>query len=272
MLITIRCSARRFSELAEFSFFGMLSRCCDKRKRKPVMARGYRGFGVVAAAAVFMLMAVDSSARASEIEDPAAIRDAVEAAVRPQLATMKDARVEIEVGTIDPRLRLPPCPALDVSVPTTRTPAISVKVSCFSPQWSLYVPVRIHAWVEAVVAATNLAPNTKISARDLARGQVDAFAASGGLLTDPRQAEGKVLRGAVMMGAPVPSPLLDQPVTVHRGQRVVLTLTDRTMTIRTTAIAMEDGRIGDNIAVQNPDSRKMLHATVDQDGGVELKF
>jgi flagella basal body P-ring formation protein FlgA len=157
-------------------------------------------------------------------------------------------------------------------VPPTRAAAISVKVGCPSPQWSLYVPVRVHAWVEAVVAASNLAPNTTIAARDLARGHVDAFAAPMGLLTDPREAEGKVLRGPVMMGAAVTSALLDQPVTVRRGQRVVLTLTDRTMTIRATAVAMEDGRIGDNIAVQNPETRKMLHATVDRDGGVELKF
>ena len=251
----------------------MLRRWCDKRKGKLAVALRQRRYGGSAAlVAVAALLALGTSAMAAGIEDPAAIRSAVEAAVRPKLAAMKDATFEVAVGAVDPRLRLPACPALDVAVPPARASAISVKVSCFSPEWSLYVPVRIHAWVDAVVAATNLAPNTTLSARDLARGQVDAFAVFSGLVTDPRQAEGKVLRGAVMMGAPVLTPLLDEPITVRRGQRVVLTLTDRTMTLRTTAVALEDGRVGDNIAVQNPETRKMLHATVDRDGGVEMKF
>lgn len=235
------------------------------------MAFRHGRIGVAAVAAIVVLIMADTCVRAADIQDPAAIRVAIENAVRPRLAAMKDASVDIEVGAIDPRLRLAACPALDVQVPPTRAAAISVKVSCFSPEWSLYVPVRIHAWIDAVVAATNLAPNTVIAARDLARGQVDAFAAFGGFVTDPRQAEGKVLRGAVMMGSPILSPLLDQPVTVRRGQRVILTVTDRTMTIRASAIAMEDGRIGQNISVQNPETRKTFHATVGHDG-VELKF
>jgi flagella basal body P-ring formation protein FlgA len=52
----------------------------------------------------------------------------------------------------------------------------------------------------------------------------------------------------------------------------VLTLTDTEMTIKTTALAMEDGRVGDSIAVQNPDSQKTLRATVARDGGVEIRF
>jgi flagella basal body P-ring formation protein FlgA len=59
---------------------------------------------------------------------------------------------------------------------------------------------------------------------------------------------------------------------VHRGQRVTLTLTDPEMTIKTTATALDDGRVGDTITVQNADSQKTLRATVSRDGGVEIKF
>jgi flagella basal body P-ring formation protein FlgA len=98
------------------------------------------------------------------------------------------------------------------------------------------------------------------------------FAGRNGILTDPRQAEGKILRAGLQMGAPILSPLLDLPVTVHRGQRIVMTLTDPAMTIKTTGLAMQDGRVGDTIEVQNPDSQKTFRATVADDGGVELKF
>jgi flagella basal body P-ring formation protein FlgA len=130
----------------------------------------------------------------------------------------------------------------------------------------------LHAWVNAVVAATNLPANTILTTAQLTTGRADEFAGSAGLITDLRQVQGKVLRTGLMAGSPVLSSQLDQPVAVRRGQNVVVTLTDSSMTLKTTATAMEDGRIGDNISVQNPASQKTLRATVSRDGGVEIKF
>jgi flagella basal body P-ring formation protein FlgA len=149
---------------------------------------------------------------------------------------------------------------------------MTAKVTCATPSWTLYVPIHLHAWVAAVVAATNLAPNTTLTAAELTRGRADAFAGNGGLLTDSRQVEGKILRVGVMAGAPILSPLLDLPIAVHRGQKVMLTLSDPVMTIKTSATALDDGRVGDTITVQNADSHKTLRATVARDGGVEINF
>ncbi len=149
---------------------------------------------------------------------------------------------------------------------------MTAKVTCQEPNWTLYVPVRLHAWVNAVVAATNLPANTILTTAQLTTGRADEFAGSAGLITDLRQVQGKVLRTGLMAGSPVLSSQLDQPVAVRRGQNVVVTLTDSSMTLKTTATAMEDGRVGDNISVQNPASQKTLRATVSRDGGVEIKF
>jgi flagella basal body P-ring formation protein FlgA len=149
---------------------------------------------------------------------------------------------------------------------------MTAKVTCQTPSWTLYVPVHLHAWVDAVVAATNLAPNTTLAAGQLMRGRADAFASNAGLMTDPRQVEGKILRVGLMAGAPILSPLLDLPISVRRGQKVMLTLTDPGMTVKATATALEDGRVGDSISVENADSQKTLRATVARDGGVEIKF
>jgi flagella basal body P-ring formation protein FlgA len=149
---------------------------------------------------------------------------------------------------------------------------MTAKVSCREPNWTLYVPVHLHAWVNAVVAATNLPPNITLTAAQLTTGRADQLAGSAGLVTDPRLVQGKVLRVGLMAGNPVLSTLLDQPIAVRRGQNVVLTLIDASMTLKTTATAMEDGRVGDSISVQNAASQKTLRATVSRDGGVEIKF
>jgi len=185
---------------------------------------------------------------------------------------MTGATGDVEVGTIDSRLRLEACPNIQVELPPTNAATMTAKVTCETPTWTLYVPVHLHAWVNAVVAATNLAPNTVLTATQLTSGRADQLASSAGLIIDPRQAEGRVLRVGLMAGNPVLSSLIDQPIAVHRGQNVVLTLIDHSMTLKTTATAKEDGRVGDNITVENPASQKTLRATVSRDGGVEIKF
>jgi flagellar basal body P-ring formation protein FlgA len=209
---------------------------------------------------------------AAEAETPGSIRAAIEAAVAPRLAAVKDAAVETAVGAIDARLRLPSCPAVEVTLPPTNAAVMTAKVECDAPSWTIYVPVHLHAWVDAVVASVNLAPNTKLTADDLSRSRVDVFAGNGGLLTEPSQAEGKILRVGLLAGAAVLSPFLEWPTVVHRGQKVLLTLTDSTMIIKSTALALEDGRVGESISVENPDTQKTMRATVVSDGTVEIKF
>ena len=236
------------------------------------MAGKYRRNAVAAVGAAVLLLSNVSGAAANEIQDQAAIRAAIEASIAPRLAALPGTDGQIDVGTIDSRLRLPACSNITVDLPSANAALITAKVTCPSPTWTLYVPVRLHAWVEAVVAATNLPPNTTLTASQLTRGRADAFAGNGGLITDMRQVEGKVLRAGIMAGAPILTPQLDLPIAVHRGQRVMLTLTDPDMVIKTTATALDDGRIGDTIQVQNADSQKTLRATVARDGGVEINF
>jgi flagellar basal body P-ring formation protein FlgA len=200
------------------------------------------------------------------------IRAAIHAAAGSAIPAAVGARLEIQVGNIDPRIQLPQCAQLRVSVPRAIAPALTARVSCDAPFWTLYVPLQVQAWGRVVVAATDLAPNTTLEPEDLAMGRVDLLTANGGYLTDPVEAEGRILRVNIRAGAPIPASLLAQPLLVHRGETVVLTLQDNGITIRTNVVALQDGRAGESILVQNPESRKDLRATVSSAGGVEMRF
>lgn len=226
---------------------------------------------VIAAIATLAAAASRQGVAAAETQDLATIRSAVERAAAARIA-MNGADVQIEVSAIDSRLQLPACPSLGIDLPPNTTASMTAKVTCIQPQWTIYVPLRVHAWTEAIVAAGNLPPNRALSAGDFSRGKVDIFAAPGGVITDPKQVQGKILRAGLVVGSPILSTMLDQPISVHRGQRVVLTASDSAMTVKTAGVAMEDGRVGDHISVQNPDSQKTVNATVTRDGGVEIKF
>ena len=225
----------------------------------------------IAGAAVLLFSRISGSS-AEDIQDQGAIRAAVDATLAPRLAAMHGAKGEAEIGVIDSRLRLAACSNIQVELPPSNSATMTAKVSCDNPSWTLYVPIHLHAWVDAVVAAGNLAPNTLLTPAVLTTGRADELAGVGGLITDPRQAEGKILRAGLIAGAPILATLLDLPIAVHRGQKVMLTLTDPEMTIKTTATALDDGRVGDSITVENADSQKTLRATVARDGGVEIRF
>ena len=236
------------------------------------MARKY-WFGDIALVGLALLISTSaSSAPLADIQNQAGIRTAIETALAPRLAALHGVAGEAEVGMIDSRLRLPACDNIQVDLPSNNAAMITAKIICPTRDWTIYVPVRLHAWIDAVVAATNLAPNTRLTAAQLTRGRADALAGNAGLITDLREVEGKILRVGVMAGAQILAPQLDLPVAVKRGQKVVLTLTDPGMTIKTTATALEDGRIGDSISVENLASQKTFHATVARDGGVEIRF
>jgi len=225
-------------------------------------------WGVYGAAAAVILASGAASAAAVGIESVATIRSAIDAAARPRLGT---GDTTIEVGAIDSRLRLPTCPALEVNLAGSGA-AMTAKIDCPSPDWTIYVPVHIHAWVEAVVAGANLPPGTKLTPDLLARRRVDMFAANGAVVADPARIEGKILRVGLTAGAPIMASFLENPLVIHRGQRVLLTLTDGGMVIRDSAVALEDGRVGDDITMRNPESQRVIHATVSGDGTADIQF
>jgi flagellar basal body P-ring formation protein FlgA len=246
--------------------------CRTKRKRKVQMAYQMIRWSALVAGLGTALIGEPRLPAAADVENSTSIRAAIESSLAPRMAAIKDATVEIAVGAIDSRLLLPSCPAIEVTLPPTNTALMTAKVECSAPSWTIYVPVRLHAWTEAIVASVNLTPNTKLGAGDLTHGRVDMFSNNGGLLTEKAQAEGKTLRVGLLAGAPILSPFLELPIVVHRGQKVVLTLTASTMIIKTTAVALEDGRVGQDIALENPETKKSMQATVASDGTVEMKF
>jgi flagella basal body P-ring formation protein FlgA len=219
-----------------------------------------------------ILIGATGAVWAGSWEDPNAIRAAVQATAEQQIAPSAGQTLQIEIGEIDARIHLNACSQLDVEIPNASAPMLSARVSCRDPFWTLYVPIRVHAWGQAVVAATNLAPGSRLTAADLSMARLDIMTTNGAYLTDPRQAEGMILRTNVRSGAPILTALLERPVAVHRGDTVVLTLYDSTITIRVSAIAMEDGRVGDRILVENPDSKKTVRAAVADSGAVEMHF
>lgn len=114
-------------------------------------------------------------------------------------------RIELSVGTLDPRLRLAPCEKVEVYLPAGhrawgRTRA---GVRCLSGpvRWNVFVPLTVRVLAPAVQAATALPAGTTLDASHLRLAEVDWAASEAAAFPDAQAVAGRTLQRALPAGA-----------------------------------------------------------------------
>lgn len=114
------------------------------------------------------------------------------------------ARVEVEVGQLDPRLHLAPCERIQPYLPAgsrawgkTR---IGLRCLQGATRWNVYLPVTVHVFGKALVAAAALHAGTPLTAADLREAEVDLAAGSTPALADAAAALGRSLARPLAAG------------------------------------------------------------------------
>lgn len=115
-------------------------------------------------------LALHGGVRAGEIEQQARL-------FALATASTPSARVEVEVGTLDPRLRLAPCERVEPYVPAgTRLwgrSRIGLRCASGPVAWNIYLPLVVKVYGRATVAARALPAGTLLAASDLEEAEVD---------------------------------------------------------------------------------------------------
>lgn len=134
-------------------------------------------------------------------------------------------KVSFTLGTIDTRLNLQPCAAPEAFIP----PGVrlwghaSVGVRCDgSKPWTIYIPVSVKVLANVVVAAHELAQGQSIQASDLTVQQADLGVLPLAVITDPRQALGRIATLSIAPGQPLRQDLLRLPPVIQQGQSVTV--------------------------------------------------
>ncbi|WP_418316590.1 flagellar basal body P-ring formation chaperone FlgA [Piscinibacter sakaiensis] len=116
-------------------------------------------------------------------------------------------RVEIEVGRLDPRLKLAPCERVEPYLPTaTRLwgkARIGLRCTQGPTPWNVYLPITVKVFGPAWVAAGSLAQGAVIGADDLIQGEIDLAEEASPIIADPDQATGRVLLRRIQAGQAV---------------------------------------------------------------------
>jgi flagella basal body P-ring formation protein FlgA len=113
-------------------------------------------------------------------------------------------RVEIEVGQLDPRLRLAPCqrvePYLPVGTRLWGKARIGLRCTQGTSLWNVFLPITVKVYGNAWVAAQTLAAGAVLTAADLVQAEVDWAADASATVNDPELAVGRTLLRRVTAG------------------------------------------------------------------------
>lgn len=181
--------------------------------------------------------------------------------------------VSVEVRPPDPRLNLSQCPndvELDLQDRQFRGGRVSVKATCHGEKrWSIYLSATVEVMVSVVVANGDLQRGDRVSAADLRFETMNLTRLNYGHITDMQAAIGKEVRRLIRVNSPVRAASLQEPIAVKRGDSVNLQARTGTITVQTTATALSNGRVGEQIRVRNNRSERVIRVKVLAEGQAE---
>ncbi len=178
-------------------------------------------------------------------------------------------KVSLKVDGIDPRIVLPACPGFEVFLPqgTQLSGKTNVGVRC-KDSWSLFVPVQIKITLTMLIASHPLQQGQTLTATDISTqsGEVS----QPGILTDPVQALGKILKYSLGSGQILKQDMLRAPWSVTQGQMVKLRVRMEGFFVTSEGKALNNAAEGQPVQVRTA-SGQVIGGTAGADGAVEVK-
>lgn len=216
---------------------------------------------------------VMTSQQASPIQDLGSLKATAEQYALSTLSIDVNAnqRIEVITGKLDPRLRLHACSEQLVAF----TPAGSrlkgnttIGVKCNAPApWSIYIPIKIALYEQAIVAAGKMRRGQIISDSDLILNEVDVSKVRGRVFTSKDSLSGTKLKTSIQANQVIDSASI---CLICKGDSVSISVNNNTITVTMAGIALNDGSKGDKIRVQNNASRKIIDAIITDVGTVKV--
>jgi len=203
--------------------------------------------------------------------------DDVRAAAANHLAfRMKEAypgaTPHIEMGQVDPRLRLPACSRLEFSEPAAARPALagSLGVRCSEPEaWSIFIGFQVRLRGPALLARQPLTARSPIRIEDWDSGEANYGNDPGSYVQTLENLAGSTLSRPVAAGTPLQIQMLWRPRVIRAGQRVSVVIEGPGFQVSQDAIAQNNAYVGEAVKVRLKD-RRLLQGRAEADGRVRI--
>ena len=174
-------------------------------------------------------------------------------------AGLGQARIEVEVGSLDPRLKLAPCqriePYLPAGLPVWGRTRIGLKCTQGSKLWNVTLPVTVHVWSRSLVTQTALAAGTPLAAEHFTEAEVDLAAAPGLPISQPGLAIGRTLSRPVAAGTALRQTDLKARQWFAAGETVRVVAVGPGWQVVTEGEAMNPGLEGQTVRIRTESGR-----------------
>ncbi len=180
--------------------------------------------------------------------------------------------VEIQVGRLDPRLRLHDCDQkLEAFLPNggRTTGNTTVGIRCpGTKSWSLYVPVTVNIFKKVVITTEALPRNTLLTPAHLKLARRNLAKLPQGYYVNAERLVGMRLKRNLGAGIALTPGMIKAQTLIKRGQNVVLISQARGISVHMQGKAMASGARGELIRVKNMSSKRIVEGTVTANGEV----
>jgi flagellar basal body P-ring formation protein FlgA len=175
-------------------------------------------------------------------------------------------RLEVELGSLDPRLKLAPCARIEPFLPPGgrllgRT-RIGLRCLEGARRWTVYWPLTVNAWTSGWVAASPLAAGTVITGAHLTAGEVNIADSPNAAPLMPLAAIGRTLNRPVAAGSPLRAGDLRQRQWFAAGDTVRVVAGGAGFELSTDGQAMNPGVEGQRVRVRTDGGRTITGLAV----------
>lgn len=216
-------------------------------------------------------MAASVNAQASGVDASLAGRIEQLAQQGAQAAMPPQARVEVQVGQLDPRLKLAPCQQIQPYLP----PGLSmwgrtrIGLRCLDAQsgagagrWNVSLPVTVKVYAKALVAAAPLPVGTQLAQDHLAQAEIDIAAEPGAVFTDAANLIGRQLIRPLAAGDAVRGGSLKQRQWFAAGETVSVRVSGPGYAVAGEGLAMTAGLEGQAVRIRFESGRTVTGRAV----------
>lgn len=182
--------------------------------------------------------------------------------------------VTYELGTLDDRLSMAPCPnplTVSFSGDPEKTVRNTLLVSCEGDRpWRLFLNSTVEIQTQGWVTRHPISRGTVLDKSMLESRQVTINEQRSNSYQDLQHMLGMEARRNINAGVPLTPQLLVAPDAVSRGDRVIISAGNATFAIETRGEALHSGKVGDQISVKNESSGRRIRGRIVAPGRVSI--
>lgn len=184
-------------------------------------------------------------------------------------------RMEVTVGTLDPRLRLAPCTRVEPYLPagTRLWGRTRLGLRCVEggTPWNVFLPVTVKAFGPAWVVTRPVAPGATLTPEDAMESEVDWAAENSPVAANPDLWVGQIAARALVPGQALRQSMVRPPQVFKVGAQVRVVAQGPGFAIAAMGQAMAAGAVGQTVRVRM-DNGKIVSGIVSADGTIAVSM